>query len=66
MTKSEYVKYSVPLVNGLFKLFNTKFFIKKKVSEILSGYKDPLLEMASKFVPDIVKDGTFSIINGVS
>jgi len=53
-------------INIFFKLYGTKIFETKTVQELISGYKDPLLTLGKIFTPNIVKDDTFSMINGVS
>lgn len=64
--KSDYSTYSIPMVNGVFKLFGTEFFIKRNVSELITGYSDPILKMAKTFVPDLIKNDQFSLLNGVN
>lgn len=52
-------------VDLLLKLFGTELFLTKTVGELISGYKDPLMAMAKTFLPAVVKDDEFSLLNGV-
>ena len=52
-------------VNGIFKMYKTELFVTKTVGQLLSGYKDPLMAMAKKLLPKVVKEDTFSLLNGV-
>lgn len=57
---------TAPGINSAFFVLRTKIFETKTVKELISGYKDPLLTMAKIFVPGVVKDDHFSLINNVS
>ena len=57
---------TILMINKLFKTLRTKLFITKTVKELLSGYEDPLMEMAHILNPNLVKDGKFSLLNEVS
>lgn len=52
------------IVDATLKLYNESLFMTKTVGELISGYEDPLLKIAKKFLPQIVKDDKFSLING--
>lgn len=54
------------IVNGLTKFLGTELFLTKTVGELISGYKDPLLALGKMFLPEIIKDDKFSLINGVN
>ena len=49
-----------------FKLFGTTLFITGTVGELISGYNDPLMSLANAFLPSIVNEKKFSLINGVT
>ena len=49
-----------------FKIFETNLFVTRSVGELISGYSDPLLGMASTLLAGIVKNDKFSLLNGVS
>ena len=53
-------------VNGLLKMLKTKLFETKTVGQLIRGYKDPLMALAKIFLPNIIKDDKFSLLNGVS
>lgn len=53
------------MVNDLLKLLGTKLFETKTVGELIKGYKDPLMSLAKMFLPEVIKDDKFSIVNGV-
>ena len=53
-------------VNSMLKLFKTKLFITKTAGELISGYEDPLMKMAKTFLPKVIKDDKFSLLNGVN
>jgi hypothetical protein len=53
-------------VNAMLKLFKTKLFVTKTAGELISGYEDPLMKMAKTFLPKVIKDDKFSLLNGVS
>ena len=53
------------IINEVLKSFKTELFEKRTVGELVSGYKDPLLTFANKFLPKIIKDDKFGFFNGV-
>jgi len=53
------------IINEVLKGFKTELFEKRTVGELVSGYKDPLLTFANKFLPKIIKDDKFGFFNGV-
>jgi hypothetical protein len=53
-------------INEIIRAYKTKLFVTKSVGELIRGYKDPLLSLAKLFVPSLVKDNKFSLLNGVS
>ena len=53
-------------VNSLLKMLKTKLFETKTVGQLIRGYKDPLMALAKIFLPHIIKDDKFSLLNGVS
>ena len=68
------IELSQSLTNGLldstandlvFKLFGTSLFVTRTVSELISGYSDPLMSLANTFLPSLVKEEKFSLMNGV-
>lgn len=54
------------LVNTLLGFLDTKLFVTRTVGELISGYTDPLMFLAKTFVPKLVKDDKFSLLNGVN
>jgi len=56
--------FSVLGINLMFKMLQTKLFVTKTVGQLISGYDDPLMKMASIIMPNQVKNGQFSILNG--
>lgn len=54
------------MVDDLFKVLDTKLFETKTVKELIEGYKDPLMALAKLFMPDLIKNDEFSIVNGVN
>lgn len=63
-SRSRFSELGPTLVNTLLAFLNTKLFLTKTVGELISGYKDPLMELAKAFMPQIIKDDKFSLING--
>ena len=53
-------------VDFVLKILNTKLFETKTAGELINGYKDPLMTLAKIFLPKIIKDDKFSLINGVT
>jgi hypothetical protein len=52
-------------INALFKLLDVNLFNIRTVEELISGYNDPILEWGKLFMPDMIKDSVFSLLNGV-
>lgn len=54
-----------PLVaNGLFDFYGTTLFVTKTAGELINGYEDPLMKLAKQFLPSLIKDDKFSLVNG--
>ena len=49
----------------LFDLFDLQLFINKTIKEIIYGYDDDLMYLASIFESEKIKSSKFSILNGV-
>ena len=49
-----------------FSLTSSKLFLTKTIDQLISGYSDPLIKMASIFERDKLKDGKFSLLLGVN
>lgn len=64
--RSRFKELGPSLVNTLLAFLGTKLFETKTVGELISGYKDPLMELAKTFLPKIIKDSKFSLLNGVN
>jgi hypothetical protein len=56
--------YSHIGINSLFNMLSIKFFVTKSIRQLISGYKDPLMNLAKNFVSD-VKESKFSLLTGV-
>jgi hypothetical protein len=52
------------VANALFALFGTELFVTKTVDELIAGYEDPLMALAKQFLPALIKDDKFSLVNG--
>ena len=48
-----------------FKLLETDLFVTRTVGELISGYNDPLMSLANIFLPSLIKEEKFSLMNGV-
>lgn len=48
-----------------FKFFDTNLFVTRTVGELISGYNDPLMSLANTFLPSLIKEEKFSLMNGV-
>ena len=48
-----------------FKLLDTELFVTRTVGELISGYNDPLMDLANTFLPSLIKENKFSLMNGV-
>lgn len=48
-------------LNFLFDFFDTKLFISRSIKEIVSGYYDPLMDMAMMYSPERIASNQFSI-----
>ena len=57
-------KLGPSIANFLFDLFGTTLFVTKTVGELICGYEDPLMELAKKFLPSLIKEDKFSLLNG--
>jgi hypothetical protein len=64
-SKMQSKEFVPAMVDDLLRLFNTKLFLTKTVGELISGYQDPLMALAKLFLPEVIKDDKFSLINGV-
>ncbi|RNA35695.1 lysosome membrane 2-like [Brachionus plicatilis] len=62
--RSRFKELGPALVNALLAFLGTKLFETKTAGELISGYKDPLMELAKTFLPNIIKDDKFSLLNG--
>ena len=63
--QGKYQDLTAEAINLIFKIFRTKIFITKTVEELITGYEDPLLKIAKKYLPNVVTDDKFSMLNGV-
>ena len=54
------------MVNLVINILYTKLFVTKTVGEIMSGYDDDIMYLASILDSDLVKSSKFSVLNGVS
>jgi hypothetical protein len=52
------------VANLLFDFLGTTLFVTKSVGELIAGYEDPLMALAKQFLPQLIKDDTFSLVNG--
>ncbi len=50
---------------GMLGLFNVQLFLTKNVSQLISGYEDPLLNLGKIADPSKVKSSKFSLLNDV-
>jgi hypothetical protein len=48
-----------------FKFLDTDLFVTRTVGELISGYNDPLMSLANTFLPSLIKEEKFSLMNGV-
>jgi hypothetical protein len=48
-----------------FKLLDTELFVTRTVGELIYGYNDPLMDLANTFLPSLIKENKFSLMNGV-
>ncbi|CAF0919380.1 unnamed protein product [Brachionus calyciflorus] len=62
--RSRFKELGPTLVNTLLAFLNTKLFVTKTAGELISGYNDPLMKLAKTFMPQVIKDEKFSLING--
>ncbi|CAF0832095.1 unnamed protein product [Brachionus calyciflorus] len=62
--RSRFKDLGPAFVNTLLALLNTKLFVTKTAGELISGYSDPLMKLAKTFMPQVIKDDKFSLING--
>ena len=57
-------KFGPIVANMLFDFFGTTLFVTKTVGELIVGYEDPLMALAKQFLPNVIKDDKFSLVNG--
>jgi len=48
-----------------FKLLETELFVTRTVGELIYGYSDPLMDLANTFLPSLIKENKFSLMNGL-
>lgn len=48
-------------LNFIFDYFDTKLFITRTIKEMVSGYYDPLLDIAIMYSPERINSNQFSI-----
>lgn len=65
MSKMDSKDSSPSMVNYLLDFLETRLFVTRSVGEIISGYNDPLMELAKMSMPKVVKDDKFSLMSGV-
>ena len=53
------------VISGMLSLFDVKLFLTKNVSQLISGYEDPLLNLGQLADPSKVKSSKFSLLNDV-
>ena len=53
------------MISGMLNLFDVKLFMTRNVSELISGYTDPLLNLGQIADPSKVKSPKFSLLNDV-
>ncbi|CAF4452425.1 unnamed protein product [Adineta steineri] len=53
-------------INILLHLFGTKLFVNVTVKDLMEGYTDALIEMASLVKPGSLKDNKFGILQPVT
>ena len=56
--------YSHIGINSLFNMLSIKLFVTKSIKQLISGYEDPLMNLAKNFVSN-VKESKFSLLTGV-
>jgi hypothetical protein len=52
-------------INALLELIETKLFVNVTVKQLMEGYTDPLIEVASLVKPGVLKDNKFGILQQV-
>ncbi|CAF1030388.1 unnamed protein product [Brachionus calyciflorus] len=50
--------------NGVLNHLDTELFITRSIHELITGYNDPLMDLASTYMPSMIKGDTFSLMNG--
>jgi hypothetical protein len=65
-TSSKIETFGPAIANVLFDLLGTTLFVTKTVGELIGGYEDPLMALAKQFLPSLIKEDKFSLVNGVS
>jgi hypothetical protein len=53
-------------VNALLQLLETKLFVNVTVKQLMEGYTDSLIEVASLVKPGVLKDNKFGILQQVN
>jgi hypothetical protein len=53
-------------VNALLELLETKLFVNVTVKQLMEGYTDSLIEVASLVKPGVLKDNKFGILQQVN
>jgi hypothetical protein len=52
-------------INNKIKENNVSIFSNRSVSDLVNGYTDTLIELISGVKPGLLKNNTFSLLNGV-
>ena len=52
------------IANELLNHLDTELFITRSVKDLISGYHDPLMELASTYFPQLVNEDKFSLMFG--
>ena len=52
-------------INALLQLLETKLFVNVTVKQLMEGYTDSLIEVASLVKPGVLKDNKFGILQQV-
>ena len=63
---AENSKVDLNMLNRFIRFTNAKLFLKKTVEQLITGYSDSIIKIASLIQPDKLKDGKFSLTLGVS
>ncbi|CAF1189538.1 unnamed protein product [Rotaria sordida] len=66
MAMAHEVQFYTPVmqegINFFIELLETKLFVNVTVKQLMEGYSDPLIEIASKVKPGVLKDDKFGIL----